>query len=79
MNKKTDTTKNMQTKEWETKTMRLHKSVAEALSEDAKMNMRPVGMHIAWIINYYLQKIRENRRREYDSKTPKGTKPTMYA
>ena len=54
MNVKKDTTTSMQTKGWEHMTIRLPKEVKTNLYEDAKRHLRPVGMHLAWILMNYL-------------------------
>lgn len=54
MNVKKDTTTKMQTKGWEYMTARFPKEVKQQLHEDAKRHLRPVGMHLAWILMNHL-------------------------
>ena len=56
-NKRKSTCEKMQTKDWSTMTVRLPKSVKEHLRTDAKENVRPIGMHLSYIIiNHFKQK-----------------------
>ena len=47
---KKDTTTKMQTKDWEHMSIRLPKEIKTSLYEDAKRHLRPVGMHLTWIL-----------------------------
>ena len=51
------------TKDWEFTSLRLPKNTLKNLRIDAKKNMRPIGLHIAFIIDRHL---------EYNKKLNKG-------
>tara|TARA_R100001594_G_scaffold88892_1_gene123218 strand:- start:158 stop:340 length:183 start_codon:yes stop_codon:yes gene_type:complete len=51
------------TKDWEFTSLRLPKNLLKDLRVDAKKNMRPIGLHIAFIIDRHL---------EYNKKLNKG-------
>tara|TARA_R100001530_G_scaffold67207_1_gene47948 strand:- start:194 stop:373 length:180 start_codon:yes stop_codon:yes gene_type:complete len=51
---KKDTTTEIQTKGWSTMTLRISKELKDALREDAKFHMRPIGMHLSYIVQNYL-------------------------
>ena len=51
------------TKDWEFTSIRLPKNTLKNLRIDAKKNMRPIGLHIAFIIDRHL---------EYNKKLNKG-------
>ena len=53
------------TKDWEFTSLRLPKNTLKNLRIDAKKNMRPIGLHIAFIIDRHL---------EYNKKLNKGGK-----
>ena len=53
------------TKDWEFTSLRLPKNLLKDLRVDAKKNMRPIGLHIAFIIDRHLQ---------YNKKLNKGGK-----
>ena len=53
------------TKDWEFTSLRLPKNTLKNLRIDAKKNMRPIGLHIAFIIDRHL---------EYNKKLNKGCK-----
>ena len=53
------------TKDWEFTSFRLPKNLLKDLRVDAKKNMRPIGLHIAFIIDRHL---------EYNKKLNKGGK-----
>lgn len=44
------------TKDWEFTSFRLPKNMLKDLRLDAKKNMRPIGLHIAFIIDRHLNK-----------------------
>ena len=50
-----DTTEKLQTKEWEHMSVRIPKETKDKLREDAKNNLRPIGMHLSWIVINYLE------------------------
>ena len=52
-------------KDWEFTSLRLPKNLLKDLRVDAKKNMRPIGLHIAFIIDRHL---------EYNKKLNKGGK-----
>ena len=51
--KKKDTTTKLQTKNWETMTLRLPYYIKEKIRKDAKRHMRPIGMHLSFIVTEY--------------------------
>ena len=51
------------TKDWEFTSLRVPKNTLKNLRIDAKKNMRPIGLHIAFIIDRHL---------EYNKKLNKG-------
>ena len=55
-----DTTEKLQTKEWEHMSVRIPKETKDKLREDAKKNLRPIGMHLSWIIINYLENKKRN-------------------
>ncbi len=61
---KKDTTTKMQTKGWVTMTLRIPKGINEGLREDAKKNMRPIGMHLSYIVRKYLLEVEEKQKGE---------------
>ena len=61
---KKDTTTKMQTKGWSTMTLRISKELKDALMEDAKKNIRPIGMHLSYIVRKYLLEVEEKQKGE---------------
>jgi len=53
---KCDTTTKLKTKNWEHMSVRLPKEVKELIYVDAHKNLRPVGMHLAYIVLKYFNK-----------------------
>tara|TARA_R100000479_G_C6364426_1_gene194354 strand:+ start:56 stop:229 length:174 start_codon:yes stop_codon:yes gene_type:complete len=53
--KKEDTTTRLQTKDWEYMTLRLPYDIKEKLREDANKHMRPIGMHLSFIVTEYFK------------------------
>ena len=53
--KKEDTTTKVQTKDWEYMTLRLPYDIKEKIREDAKKHMRPIGMHLSFIVTEYFK------------------------
>ena len=51
--KKKDTTTMLQSKNWEHMSVRLPKETKDKLREDAKKHMRPIGMHLAYVVTKY--------------------------
>ena len=45
------------TKEWEFTSLRLPKKLLKLLRIDAKANMRPIGLHIAYILDKHINNI----------------------
>ena len=50
-----DTTRGLITKEWEHLSVRLPKGLKKLLKEQAKAEMRPVGLHASYIIMKHLE------------------------
>ena len=44
------------TKDWEFTSLRLPKNLLKHLRIDAKKNMRPIGLHIAYILDKHINK-----------------------
>ena len=53
--KKQDTTTKLQTKNWEFMSLRLPHEIKEKIREDAKKHMRPIGMHLSFIVTEYFK------------------------
>ena len=53
--KKKDTTKKLQTKNWGFMTLRIPHNIKEKIREDAKKHMRPIGMHLSFIVTEYFK------------------------
>ena len=49
------TTDKLQTKDWEFCSIRLPKDIKEKLRQDAKEEMRPIGLHISYVIIQYIK------------------------
>ena len=47
----------VETKEWEFPSLRLPKKLLKLLRIDAKSNMRPIGLHIAYILDKHINNI----------------------
>ena len=45
------------TKDWEFTSLRLPKNLLKLLRIDAKSNMRPIGLHIAYILDKHINNI----------------------
>lgn len=45
------------TKEWEFTSLRLPKKLLKLLRIDAKSNMRPIGLHIAYILDKHINNL----------------------
>jgi len=45
------------TKEWEFTSFRLPKKLLKSVRLDAKANMRPIGLHIAYILDKHINNI----------------------
>tara|TARA_R100000742_G_C4187694_1_gene20777 strand:+ start:12 stop:194 length:183 start_codon:yes stop_codon:yes gene_type:complete len=54
---KKDTTTKLQTKNWGFMTVRIPHEIKEQIRKDAKKNMRPIGMHLSFIIQEYFKGI----------------------
>lgn len=44
------------TKDWEFTSLRLPKNLLKDLRIDAKKNMRPIGLHIAYVLDKHINK-----------------------
>jgi hypothetical protein len=53
--KQKDTTTKLQTKNWGTMTLRLPHDIKEKIRKDAKKHMRPIGMHLSFIVTEYFK------------------------
>ena len=47
----------LMTKEWEFTSLRLPKKLLKLLRIDAKSNMRPIGLHIAYILDKHINNL----------------------
>jgi hypothetical protein len=45
----------LQTKNWGTMTLRLPHDIKEKIRKDAKKHMRPIGMHLSFIVTEYFK------------------------
>tara|TARA_R100000458_G_C8236771_1_gene216900 strand:- start:455 stop:640 length:186 start_codon:yes stop_codon:yes gene_type:complete len=45
----------LQTKNWESMSVRIPREIKEKLREDAKEEMRPIGLHMSYIILQYFK------------------------